>query len=200
MGGQVLQWVRISSRLSIRLAHSSYICEGASTKPRSTLVPECWLYSVFDSTPCNTCPNSCSRVSSSLWVRPLRSKFVTSTLIGFRPAHWPGRGVLVLTRARVEVEVDAADHLARAGVADVEVDDVVVPHRNGELVEAEAVEPLADVEHPAEGGGRGEVRPQRFLVDGVTPLAQALAVEHHFPALDPGRLHGRARDLRLDFG
>ena len=86
MRGQPVQWLRISARLSIRLAHSSYICDGASTKSRSTLVPECWLYSVRERTPCITCPNSCSSVSSSLCVSPCRSKFVTSTLIGWRPA------------------------------------------------------------------------------------------------------------------
>src|SRR5258708_3332933 len=87
MGGQVLQCVRINSRLSMREAHSSYICDGASTKSRSTLVPECWLYSVCESTPCRTCPNSWKNVSTSLWVRPWRLKFVTSAEIGLRAAR-----------------------------------------------------------------------------------------------------------------
>src|SRR5438874_6826809 len=87
MAGHVSQCARISDRLSIRDAHSSYICDGASTKSRSTLVPECWLYSVLDSTPCSTWPNSWKNVSTSLWVRPSRLKFVTSAEIGLRPAR-----------------------------------------------------------------------------------------------------------------
>ena len=41
MAGQSPQWFRSSESDSMRLAHSSYICEGASTKSRCTLVPEC---------------------------------------------------------------------------------------------------------------------------------------------------------------
>src|SRR5262245_5666011 len=87
MAGQVVQWLRISDRLSMRQPHSSYICDGASTKSRSTLVPECWLYSVSESTPCSTWPNSWKSVSTSLCVSPWRLKFVTSAEIGLRPAR-----------------------------------------------------------------------------------------------------------------
>ena len=78
---------RMRSRLSSRRAHSSYICDGASTKSRCTLVPAWKLNSVSDSTPCSMWPNSWNSVSTSSWVRPRRSKFVTSTLIGVRLAR-----------------------------------------------------------------------------------------------------------------
>src|SRR5262245_53504037 len=87
MAGQVAQWLRIRASDSMREAHSSYICDGASTKSRSTLGPECWLYSVFDSTPCSTWPNSWKNVSTSLCVSPCRLKLVTSAEIGLRAAR-----------------------------------------------------------------------------------------------------------------
>src|ERR1051325_1250429 len=196
--GHVEQCARISDRLSSRLAHSSYICDGASTKSRSTLVPACWLYSVSERTPCSTCPNSCSSVSSSLCVSPSRFRFATSTLIGFRPraprhpAPRPRRGVLVLVRARIEIEINPADQLPRRGVLDVAIQHVVMPHRHARLLEAQSVQALAAVEEPLQRRPRREVLPELFLIDVVALLADALAVIQHIPPLDA---RGRAGHL-----
>ena len=121
---------------SWRLAHSSNICDGASTKSRCTDVPARVAYWVSESTSCITWPNSCTSVSSSSLVSPTRLKFATSALTGVRrdrfadASHWPRRRVAELAGARKRIDVDAPLELARCSVEDVEIANVRVPGRH----------------------------------------------------------------------
>ena len=113
------------------------------------------------------------------------------------PAHGPRGRVFVLAVARIEIEVDAGGVRAGRRIEHVEIDHILVPHRHLRALEADTVEALADVEHPAHRRLRGEELPQLFLVDGIAPLAQPLAVERHVPAVDARLLDAGADDRRL---
>ena len=99
-------------------------------------------------------------------------------------AHRPRRRVLVLVGARIEIEINAADQLSRFGVFNVEIQDLVMPDRDRALLESDAVEALADVEHPVDRRHGRKILSELFLIDGVSLLAQPLPVKHHVPALD----------------
>ena len=89
-------------------------------------------------------------------------------------------GAAALVRARVGVEVEAADRLA-AGT-DVEKSRVGVPHRCAlPLADGDAEQPFGDLEQPAEHARQREVGPQ-LLLRHREPLAlQPLGVEAHVP-------------------
>ena len=74
---------------------------------------------------------------------------------------------------------------------------VVVPHRHARLLEAERIQPLADVEKPLQRRPGREVAAELFLIDVVALLADPLAVVEDVPALDIGLLDREPGHLRF---
>jgi hypothetical protein len=99
-----------------------------------------------------------------------------------------------LARARIGIEVEAADGRPR-GTADVEETHILVPQRHaGSLADAHLEEPLGDFEQSGEHPWQRKIGPQLFLRDIEALALQPLGVEAYVPCVEPGA--GKGLQLR----
>ena len=148
---------------------------------------------------CRPWPNSWNSVTTSSCVScagwPRRAGQRVADEVGDRQRGAAGQllaadavvhpGAAALVRARVGVEVEAADCSCARGVEDVVVARVRMPDRHAVARRArDAEQPLDDAEQAAEHARQREVRAQLFLRDAVALFLQALGIEGDVPGVE----------------